>query len=61
MSQERETPGETTESTEWIPPGSMPPEGSEDDVSDLPDDETDDEKADRESKDSFPASDPPAW
>jgi hypothetical protein len=61
MSDERETPGETTESTERIPPGSMPPEGSEDEAGDATDDEKADKKADEESKDSFPASDPPAW
>ncbi len=55
MTEEREPQGGTTESTERIPPGSMPPDdesGSE---------PTDDEKADKESKESFPASDPPAW
>ena len=59
MAEEREQ-GEKTESTERIPPGSQPSddEGAGDD---LPDEPTDDEKADEESKDSFPASDPPAW
>ena len=73
MADEREIEGQTTESTERIPPGSMSPEdrpdltsGGDDkdedqDVSDLPDDPSNDEKADKESKDSFPASDPPSW
>lgn len=70
MAQDRETEGTTTESTEQIPPGSMPPDDSgetagdganDPKVSDLPENPTDDEKADKESKDSFPASDPPAW
>lgn len=68
MAQDPETQGKTTESTEQIPPGSMPPDdsgaggdGNEPEVSDLPENPTDDEKADKESKDSFPASDPPAW
>ncbi|HEV2757537.1 MAG TPA: hypothetical protein VG318_17370 [Actinomycetota bacterium] len=56
MAEEREQ-GKTTESTERIPPGSMPPEDEK--VSDAPDDA--DERVDKESKDSFPASDPPAW
>lgn len=30
-------------------------------VSKLPDDHSEEEKTDKESKDSFPASDPPAW
>jgi hypothetical protein len=50
---------DSTESTERIPPGSMPPDDQN--VSDLPEDADDDDKADKESKDSFPASDPPAW
>jgi hypothetical protein len=54
-----EDPGKRTESTEPIPPGSMPPD--DENVSDLPDDADADEKADKESKDSFPASDPPSW
>lgn len=77
MAEEREPQGGTTESTERIPPGSMSPEdrpdGTSDEaagsdandpdrrVSELPDDADDDEKADKDSKDSFPASDPPAW
>jgi hypothetical protein len=73
MAEDRETEGQTTESTERIPPGSMSPEDrddlssggskgeSGDEVSDLPDDADDDAKADKESKDSFPASDPPSW
>lgn len=70
MPEERDQGG-TTESTERIPPGSMPPDdhsgsGPTDDsatapVSDLPEDPSEDEKADKESADSFPASDPPAW
>ena len=59
MPEERER-GETTESTERIPPGSMPPD--DDEVGeDQPDEPTDEEKVDKESEDSFPASDPPAW
>ncbi len=78
MTQERETQGETTESTERIPPGSMPPDdhsgsGPTDDsaagdssggtgVEGEGHEPADDaEKADEESKQSFPASDPPAW
>lgn len=58
MEQEREQQGETTESTERIPPGSMPPDES---GAEPADDEKADEKADQESKESFPASDPPSW
>ncbi|MFN2587065.1 MAG: hypothetical protein ABR613_02945 [Actinomycetota bacterium] len=67
MSQDPQKQGETTESTERIPPGSTPPgdanadEGRGDDPSRKGKALTDDEKADEESKDSFPASDPPAW
>ena len=52
MTDERERDGETTESTERIPPGSMPPDDEKKD---------EDDKADQESKESFPASDPPSW
>ena len=55
MAEEREKEGGTTESTERIPPGSMPPD------EDSKTERTDDEKADEESKESFPASDPPSW
>lgn len=55
MGEEREPQGDTTESTERIPPGSMPPDD------DSPSKSKDDEKADEESKESFPASDPPSW
>lgn len=56
MPEDQEKQGETTESTERIPPGSMPPDDeSEGDKAD------DDAKADQESKESFPASDPPSW
>jgi hypothetical protein len=58
MAEDREIQGGTTESTERIPPGSMPPDdpkGAEEEPAD------DEEKADEESKQSFPASDPPAW
>ena len=49
MSEDREVEGQT-------------PSPGDDDVGDLPDDATaDDQKADEESKDSFPASDPPSW
>lgn len=54
MPEDQEKQGETTESTERIPPGSMPPD-------DDSGEQTDDEKADQESKESFPASDPPSW
>ena len=53
MTEEREPNGKTTESTERIPPGSMPPDDE--------DKKDDDAKADQESKESFPASDPPSW
>jgi hypothetical protein len=53
MAEDKETQGGTTESTERIPPGSMPPDDE--------DPAEDDAKADEESKQSFPASDPPAW
>ena len=56
MGEDRETRGESTESTERIPPGSMPPD--DDSGSEKTDD---DQKADQESKESFPASDPPSW
>ena len=55
MPEDQEKQGETTESTERIPPGSMPPD------EDSESEQTDDEKADQESKESFPASDPPSW
>lgn len=54
-----EDPGKTTDSTERIPPGSMPPDDEK--AGDRPDDADADAKADKESKDSFPASDPPSW
>lgn len=78
MAEDREKQGETTESTERIPPGSMPPDdhsgsgatdpgaagdssggaGAEE-AGHEPADDAD--EADEESKQSFPASDPPAW
>lgn len=54
MAEDREKDEGTTESTERIPPGSMPPDDKEPA-------EPADEKADRESEESFPASDPPSW
>ncbi len=78
MTEDRETQGETTESTERIRPGSMPPDdhsGSGPTDGDAAGDSSggtgveerghepagDADTADQESKQSFPASDPPAW
>ena len=63
MTDEREPDGETTESTERIPPGSKESEAPPSAEPLPPDDEDKDEddKADQDSKDSFPASDPPSW
>lgn len=77
MAEEREHQGETTETTERIPPGSMPPDDhsgsgpTDDDAAGSPggtgaeeqgnEPADDDARADEESKQSFPASDPPAW
>lgn len=63
MTEEREPQGKTTESTERIPPGSMPPDDhSASDPTEKEDEHADDDaKADQESKESFPASDPPSW
>ncbi len=58
MPEDPETQGEKTESTERIPPGSRPPDDEREGEKAHT---ADDEKADRESEDSFPASDPPAW
>ncbi|MDQ3953530.1 MAG: hypothetical protein M3279_11305 [Actinomycetota bacterium] len=55
MPDDRERERETTESTERIPAGSMPPDDEEGE------DKDDEDKVDEGSKDSFPASDPPAW
>lgn len=67
MAEDREDQGGTTESTERIPPGSMPPDDESSDSGGTGVEERghepaeDEDQADEESKQSFPASDPPAW